>query len=301
MISNILTRIFGSRNERLLKEYGAVVRQINAFEPAISAMTDEALKAKTSELKERFTKGETLDDLLPGGLRRRTRGRQAGAADAPFRRSADRRDGAAQRQDRGNAHRRRQDARRDASRLSQCAFRQRRAHRHRQRLSGAARRGLDGADLSLPRAHRRRQPVADGPCGQAGRLRRGHHLRHQQRVRVRLSARQHGVRGGAAGAARAHLRHRRRGRLDPDRRGAHAAHHLGPGRRQRRSLLPAERARRPSSAGRPTRRAPATTGSTRRRIRCCSPRRATSTPRRSSPRPGCSPRARACTTRTTSR
>ncbi len=65
MISNILTRIFGSRNERLLKEYGAVVRQINAFEPAISAMTDEALKARTSEFKERFTKGETLDDLLP--------------------------------------------------------------------------------------------------------------------------------------------------------------------------------------------------------------------------------------------
>ncbi len=65
MISNILTRIFGSRNERLLKEYGVVVRQINAFEPAISALTDEALKAKTAEFKERFTKGETLDDLLP--------------------------------------------------------------------------------------------------------------------------------------------------------------------------------------------------------------------------------------------
>ncbi len=65
MISNILTRIFGSRNERLLKEYSVVVRQINAFEPAISALTDEALKAKTAEFKERFTKGETLDDLLP--------------------------------------------------------------------------------------------------------------------------------------------------------------------------------------------------------------------------------------------
>ncbi len=65
MISNILTRIFGSRNERLLKEYGVVVRQINAFEPAISALTDEALQAKTVEFKERFTKGETLDDLLP--------------------------------------------------------------------------------------------------------------------------------------------------------------------------------------------------------------------------------------------
>ena len=90
---------------------------------------------------------------------------------------------------------------------------------------------------------RRRQPVADGPRGQAGGVRRRHHVRHQQRIRLRLPARQHGVRGVAARAARPHLRDRRRGRLDPDRRGAHAAHHLGPGRRQRRPVLPAERAR----------------------------------------------------------
>jgi len=65
MISNILTRIFGSRNERLLKEYGAAVREINALEPAISALTDEALKAKTAEFKERVAKGEELDAILP--------------------------------------------------------------------------------------------------------------------------------------------------------------------------------------------------------------------------------------------
>ena len=62
---NILTRIFGSRNERLLKQYGAGVRQINALESSISALSDEALKAKTVEFKVRVANGETLDALLP--------------------------------------------------------------------------------------------------------------------------------------------------------------------------------------------------------------------------------------------
>jgi preprotein translocase subunit SecA len=65
MISNILTRIFGSRNERLLKQYGQAVRQINALEPAISVLSDEALQAKTAELKGRVANGEALDDVLP--------------------------------------------------------------------------------------------------------------------------------------------------------------------------------------------------------------------------------------------
>ena len=62
---NILTRIFGSRNERLLKQYGSAVRQINALEPSIAALTDEALKEKTVEFKGRVANGESLDALLP--------------------------------------------------------------------------------------------------------------------------------------------------------------------------------------------------------------------------------------------
>jgi preprotein translocase subunit SecA len=62
---NILTRIFGSRNERLLKQYGAVVRQINALEPSISALSDADLAGKTVEFRGRFARGETLDALLP--------------------------------------------------------------------------------------------------------------------------------------------------------------------------------------------------------------------------------------------
>ncbi len=65
MISNILTRIFGSRNERLLKQYAQAVRRINALEPAISALSDEALRAKTAEFKTRVGNGEALDDVLP--------------------------------------------------------------------------------------------------------------------------------------------------------------------------------------------------------------------------------------------
>ncbi|MBA3504503.1 MAG: preprotein translocase subunit SecA [Betaproteobacteria bacterium] len=65
MISNILTRIFGSRNERLLKQYGQAVRDINALEPAISALSDDALVAKTGELKGRVASGEALEQVLP--------------------------------------------------------------------------------------------------------------------------------------------------------------------------------------------------------------------------------------------
>ena len=62
---NILTRIFGSRNERLLKQYGVVVRQINALEPAVAALSDSELQAKTAEFKGRAAQGEALDALLP--------------------------------------------------------------------------------------------------------------------------------------------------------------------------------------------------------------------------------------------
>jgi preprotein translocase subunit SecA len=65
MLPKLLTSIFGSRNERLLKQYRRVVAQINALEPSFEALTDEALKAKTGEFRQRFASGETLDALLP--------------------------------------------------------------------------------------------------------------------------------------------------------------------------------------------------------------------------------------------
>ena len=65
MISNILTKIFGSRNERLLKQYSQSLQKINAFEPAMAAKSDAELKAMTATLKERVANGEELDSVLP--------------------------------------------------------------------------------------------------------------------------------------------------------------------------------------------------------------------------------------------
>ena len=65
MATNFLTKLFGSRNDRLLKQYRKTVVRINAMEPEYEKLSDEALKAKTQEFKDRVAKGEALDDLLP--------------------------------------------------------------------------------------------------------------------------------------------------------------------------------------------------------------------------------------------
>jgi preprotein translocase subunit SecA len=65
MVSGILTKIFGSRNDRLLKQYQRNVGRINALESSVAALDDAALRARTTTLKERAAKGESLDDLLP--------------------------------------------------------------------------------------------------------------------------------------------------------------------------------------------------------------------------------------------
>ena len=65
MITNFLTKIFGSKNERELKKIQPIVEKVNALEPQIQAMSDEKLKAQTELFKERLNNGETLDDILP--------------------------------------------------------------------------------------------------------------------------------------------------------------------------------------------------------------------------------------------
>ena len=65
MATNFLTKLFGSRNDRLLKQYRKTVTRINAMEPDYEKLSDEQLRAKTQEFKERVTKGESLDDILP--------------------------------------------------------------------------------------------------------------------------------------------------------------------------------------------------------------------------------------------
>jgi preprotein translocase subunit SecA len=64
MLKTIVKNLFGSRNDRLLKEYGKKVHQINSLEEATKKLSDAALKAKTSEFKKRLNEGQKIDDLL---------------------------------------------------------------------------------------------------------------------------------------------------------------------------------------------------------------------------------------------
>jgi preprotein translocase subunit SecA len=64
MITNVLTKIFGSRNERLIKRLRADVVRINELEPELAKLSDEQLRAKTAEFKTRVSNGEPLDKLL---------------------------------------------------------------------------------------------------------------------------------------------------------------------------------------------------------------------------------------------
>ena len=65
MISSVLKSIFGSRNDRLLKQYRATAQTINKLEADIAKLSDEALRQKTANFKQRFAQGEALDALLP--------------------------------------------------------------------------------------------------------------------------------------------------------------------------------------------------------------------------------------------
>jgi preprotein translocase subunit SecA len=65
MLSKLFRKLFGSRNDRLVKQYFEQVAVINALEPQMQALSDDQLRAKTEEFKSRFQAGETLDQLLP--------------------------------------------------------------------------------------------------------------------------------------------------------------------------------------------------------------------------------------------
>ncbi|MBT8106935.1 MAG: preprotein translocase subunit SecA [Gammaproteobacteria bacterium] len=64
-MAKFLTRIFGSRNQRLLRQYSNVVNRINAMEESLQALSDTELKAKTDEFRKRYEDGSSLDELLP--------------------------------------------------------------------------------------------------------------------------------------------------------------------------------------------------------------------------------------------
>ncbi|CAB4881496.1 unannotated protein [freshwater metagenome] len=155
----------------------------------------------------------------------------AGAVPAALRRAGDGRSRLALRQHRRDEDRRGQDPDVCSACLPERHLRRRCARGDGQRLPRQARLGVDGPCAPLPGSVGGRDPVRDDagrtPCSVC----RRHHLRHQQRVRVRLPTRQHDALARRSGAARTQLRRGRRGRLDPHRRGANPTDHLGPRRR----------------------------------------------------------------------
>ena len=185
----------------------------------------------TDEFRQRYADGETLDDLLPEAFAvvreaaKRTLGQRA--FDVQLMGGAALHDG----QHRRDEDRRGQDARPASSRPTSTRSRGEGVHvvtvndylaKRDAEWMGRVHRflGLE-VGVILGDMDPRRAPQA---------VRRRHHLRHQQRVRLRLPARQHGLVARRLRAARPPLRDRRRGGLDPDRRGAHAADHQRPGR-----------------------------------------------------------------------
>src|SRR3989339_282945 len=65
MIGSLIKKIVGSKNERELKRIQPVIQRINELEPTVSALSDDQLRAKTAEFKERIQRGESIEEILP--------------------------------------------------------------------------------------------------------------------------------------------------------------------------------------------------------------------------------------------
>ncbi len=65
MLSKLITKVIGSRNDRTLRRLRKIVNEINSLEPKFEALSDEELKAKTAEYRARIEQGESLDTILP--------------------------------------------------------------------------------------------------------------------------------------------------------------------------------------------------------------------------------------------
>ena len=236
MIGAVARKLFGSSNDRRIRAYRPRVDAINALEAELEKLSDEELRARTDEFKKQLGEGATLDDILVPAFAtvreaaKRTLGQRhfdvqlIGGMVLHEGRIAEMKTG---------------EGKTLVATLPvylNALGRPRRPRRHRQRLPRQARRRMDGPNLQIPRPYRRRHRPRPRRRGAQEAIRLRRHLRHQQRARLRLSARQHEVPARGHGAARPHLRHRRRGRFDPDRRGAHAADHFRPARRPLRIL-----------------------------------------------------------------
>ena len=229
----IIDSVLRAGEGKTLRRLKRIADQVNSIEEDFAALSDAELRALTDEFRQRHADGESLDDLLPEAFAtvreaaRRTLGQRhfdvqlMGGAALHLGNIAEMRTG-------------------EGKTLTSVlpAY-----------LNALTGKGVHVVTVNdylakrdsewMGRVHRFLGLevgviLAQMPPEERRKAVRGrHHLRHQQRVRLRLPARQHGLGPGRVRAARAQLRHRGRGRLDPHRRGPDAADHQRPGRAER--------------------------------------------------------------------
>ncbi len=245
----IFRKLFGTDNDRTLKRIQPFVAAVNAFEPRLQPLSNDQLKAKTAEFKEKLAQGASLDDILPEAFavvreasRRTTRMRHfdvqiVGGVVLHQGKIAEMKTGEGKTlvatlpaylnalSGKGvhivtvNDYL----AKRDTEWMGAI-------YRFLGLSVGTIQHGLSDAERYT-------------------RLPGRHHLRHEQRVRLRLPPRQHEIPPGRPGPARVQLRHRRRGRQHPHRRGPDAAHHLRADQRVDPALHPRRQSRPPLPEG----------------------------------------------------
>ncbi len=162
MLTGVLKKVFGSRNERLLKQYRRSVVAINALEPSIAALSDDALRGKTAEFKARHRgRRSRSTTCCPRRSRSSARRRSASLGMRHF--DVQLLGGIALHEGK-IAEMRTGEGKTLTATLPvylNALTGNGRPSRHRQRLPRAARRRVDGTALRIPRADRRREPVAD--------------------------------------------------------------------------------------------------------------------------------------------
>ncbi len=216
MITWAMKKIFGTSHEAVPS--AAWTPKVEVIKPARRLRSRSSPTPSSGPRRRSSRRSSTTARPWTTSWSRRSRSCREGVAprpqDAPLRRAAHRRHGAPQRLHRRDAHRRGQDAGRDPALLPERPRGQGRARRHGERLPRRARRRVDGQAVRLPRPDRR----AWSSTSRATRTKRDAYrcditLRPEQRVRLRLPARQHEVLGARVRAAPAALRDRGRGRL----------------------------------------------------------------------------------------
>ena len=213
MIGALARKFFGSANDRRVKGYQARVNAINALEPEIAALSDEALKARTDEFRKELAEGKTLDDLLVPAF---ATVREAAKRTLGQRHFDVQLIGGMVLHEGDIAEMKTGEGKTLVATLAVY-------------LNALAGRGVHVVTVNDYLARRDSEWMGEiynflgltvgvivhglDDAERKDSLFARHHLRHQQRIRLRLSARQHEVPAGGHGPARPLLRHRRRSRL----------------------------------------------------------------------------------------